>query len=589
VKLPTVLLLLVSSFCCLPSEGQTSIILKETTADSDYQYQIKTKGGTSPFAFSEVPEHPLPVGLNLDAATGLISGRVKQAQKAPYLFGVTVTDSSDPRQAFSQIFSLNVKAAPLQIVDESIVSVAPSETTSANKPEPPIVQGTILASDQTVEGSMLPSATKLEVFYGGRAFSLSQQDLQDQNKSHSGHFVLKVDETAPLIAGETVAARQVVNAATSDMSPSVTIQAVHRNGELATAIVGFEQAGASAAQSAQNFFFNFYISRPLPFDFRRQHLSDEAVDQKLETKDETWDPKLRWWGNVRVASYPQQIDTPVATFASTFAAKIGELKVNELAQSAEFVTGLEYSVFGFSAKSFFGRSEDIRQKFTLAFFAGGGATGPLDPKSSLKIFQVPSQNSPQFQRFIQTYPQAVNSEYIGFVTPDRERFFRTYFGGFRPTTDYLSASNRVPLNSPPAMVSFSVGQNEVVTGGKLSGVVGRIEAFYPLPIGTRSRLSGIYLFGTAMMRLTGAKNIQPFILAPAPTTIQGSDASVAIVSEAGTRDIYRIGVAIDLVSAIRSWTTKSVSDTKMSTNGAGDAPVPSGPAPPVSGSIVPKQ
>jgi hypothetical protein len=261
---------------------------------------------------------------------------------------------------------------------------------------------------------------------------------------------------------------------------------------------------------------------------------------------------VRWWGNVRVASYPQQISTPVAEFASTFAATIGKLKVNELAQSAEFVTGLEFRLF--ETNSLFGRSEDTRQRFALALFLGGGATGPLDPKSTLSIFAVPSPSSPQYPSFVKNYPQAAGSTYVGFVSPDRDRFFRTYFGGFRLNTDYLSGRNRAPLNSAPALVAIAVGQNEIVTGGKLSGLVGRIEAFYPLPIGERRLLSGIYLFGTAMLRLTGAKEVTPFILQPAPGTVHGYDPNVAIISKSGTRDIYRIGVGIDLVSAIHSWT-----------------------------------
>ena len=70
-----------------------------------------------------------------------------------------------------------------------------------------------------------------------------------------------------------------------------------RGGEIAEAIAGFQQAGAASAASTQNFFFDFYVSRPLPLPGN--------VDYPCEKGDDNsrFGPATRWWGNVRVASY----------------------------------------------------------------------------------------------------------------------------------------------------------------------------------------------------------------------------------------------------------------------------------------------
>jgi hypothetical protein len=308
-----------------------------------------------------------------------------------------------------------------------------------------------------------------------------------------------------------------------------------RTGEEARSIVGFEQAGASAANFDQKFFFDFYISRPMPM---------------VGSVERPW---LRWWGNVRIASVPQQINTPVAQFAADFINTVGKLPVNELAESAEFLTGLEVPVLG--EGGFLAQSEDSKQRFSLGIFGGVGATGTPDPKSTVRVFEVPDKASDQFARFAQQFPSAASRKYVGFLSPDRDQFYRQYFVGFKLTTYYESLSG-VPYSTPPAMVSVSFGRNELVTGGMMKGVVTRIEACYPLPLGDRNdRMSSIYLFGSAQMRLQKANPTVPFILNEAfvqddkmnPVRVQASNSNVALVTTPSNRDIYKIGVGIDVL------------------------------------------
>jgi hypothetical protein len=275
----------------------------------------------------------------------------------------------------------------------------------------------------------------------------------------------------------------------------------------ARAVLGLEQAGASAAHPGQKLFFDFFIDRGLSANW------------------------LSLWGDVEVASFPQQITTPISQF--NVAKSIGNLPVNQLAEAGDFSTGIDVHPFrGWTA------GKGTRR---FGFIFGVGATAPLPPSSRLAIFAVPTPASPQYASFIAQYPQAANSAYIGFLPPDREEFNRAWEAGFRLTTTYSGL--------PSAMYSFTVGQDEQITGGILQGAAAKFDVFYPLPVKIHG-YNYVYLFGTANMRMARAVNTAPLILAPAPSNITGPEPSVALVAVPSERDVYRIGVGIDAVGIL---------------------------------------
>jgi hypothetical protein len=304
----------------------------------------------------------------------------------------------------------------------------------------------------------------------------------------------------------------------------------------ARAVIGFEQAGGSATKAEQHYFFDFFIDRRL--------------------KSQKWS----LWGEIRVASFPKQIDTPVAQFATDFATNVGNLKVNELAESAEFATGLDFHPWNWDLGS------DASANRRFGFIFSVGASGPFEPSTRLKLFQTPDPTSPQYPPFVAQFPTAAHSPYVGFIPPDRDRFYRSWGVGIRLTTAYFAknAKGIVDRNSiarAPATYTVTFGQDENVSGGSLKGPTGKIDAFYPLPIkGGQSGSRFLYLFGTAALRLTRARNFTPFVLAPAPSctgtpsptcvNITGSEPSVAIISTPSTRDAYRLGVGVDAVGMI---------------------------------------
>lgn len=294
----------------------------------------------------------------------------------------------------------------------------------------------------------------------------------------------------------------------------------------ARAIAGFHQAGAASADFTQNFFFDFFIMRAL-------------------SKEALWDARANLWGDVRVASSPQQITTPVANFVTGFADQISKIPVNELAQGADFESGFEIRAKTWERDS--GSTERM-----IGFVGYFGALGIFHPPSaSVQIFAVPDMASPQYPLFAKDYPSAANSKYIGFLPPDRDRFYRSYGFGLRVTT--FDKNNNF---APPATYTFALGQDELITGGDLQSVVGHFDVFYPLPIsGDMGKYKCVYLFGTANLRLSRARKLDTFVLQnpnASSVVVQGFDPNVAIVTVPSTRDTYRIGVGVDLVNLIHS-------------------------------------
>jgi hypothetical protein len=189
---------------------------------------------------------------------------------------------------------------------------------------------------------------------------------------------------------------------------------------------------------------------------------------------------------------------------------------------------------------------------TLGLIAGLGAVSPLSPKQSAQIFQVPAEGSSQAAAFFAKYPGAKDKQQIAFISPDRDRFLRQYFGGFRFKTYNVCGENEDDCTKGnlrptfPATFDVTFGQNEAVTGGRLHKFVVGLDGFYPLPFPDKNRF--LYLFGSARLKAGGPKNNDtPFILATAASSVNITDASVFIADPTPTnRDTYRIGFGVDL-------------------------------------------
>ena len=348
-------------------------------------------------------------------------------------------------------------------------------------------------------------------------------------------------------------------------------------GDIVIPVIGFEQAGASAAQSAQKFFFNFFISRPLP-SFKKDHGThgsgetngaDSDIDENGNLFDRSqFGSRWQWWGAVRIASYPQQISSGVGEFAVSFATQVAELKVNEIAQSGEFTTGLAYRIKEGKGLYPIGSDRGL-QRSVFSVVAGFGAISPLSPTTSqsVQLVVTPPPGSPQRDLFLSEFPSSANSTYTGFTTPDRRQFYWEYGAGIRLTNLFFDETGL--QSGSPAMVTYSLGQNQAVTGGLSQGFVQRIEGFFPLHLGDRfdKNVTTLYLFGRVDMRLAHLKQTTPLVLQPAPPTVNPYDNDVNIIAVPSNRDLYTIGVGVDAVKLIKSIASiSSPSKTSKSTS-----------------------
>jgi hypothetical protein len=414
----------------------------------------------------------------------------KNARREPYSFEVTVTDSSQPPQNAVQKLTISVAAAPLRITGVSsasqlrIVGVQASEEGEAVGNEAPDGGGT--------HNTRGPNEA------AGQAGGSAPSESKDQ-------------------------AAKVTCPNPSDRSNEC-------GGPWLRTIVGFEQAGVSAAQSQQDFFFDIYYDRPLT---------------SIGEDDPYLGPALRSWGNLRISSVPQQINTDVATFAAGFAQQVGQLKVNEVAQAFEFLGGLQYRLTTFGRRDYAStdtRVPDVHNRVSLNFVLGGGVITPLSPKASVQLFSVPS-NQPDF---FTLFPQAVGKKFVAFTLADRDRFFRQAYGGFRVMTHFLGEAGM----RAPETFDLTYGFNEGVTGGRIRGGVMRLEGFVPIPY---DKLKAVYLFGTGLFK-PGAKATisHPFLLDAAPTgTLPTDPNAVVIVTPQADRDYYRVGVGVDMIELFK--------------------------------------
>ena len=349
--------------------------------------------------------------------------------------------------------------------------------------------------------------------------------VEETKTKDDGTYTINVPAT-----GQHVITAYVGNFSTERPSSQPDIKILVRPlGQFSRAIVGLEQSGASSAKSTQRFFMDLTLSSPLPWG----------------KKDQYFGRRLRAWGSARITSVPQQINTGVAEFSGAFAQKVGEVKVNELAHGVEFLAGGEYRLPGSFKTEFGSFGGDVATRFTLSFILGGGGITPFTPRDTLETFKV-FRDAPGLPEV----PEG--KEFIAFVSPDRDRFFRQYYAGLRLQTHYFDYENpNVPLKRYPATLDITYGQNEAVTGGRLRGGVIRLEGFFPLPY---EGLKFINLFGTALIKPTRTQITEPLILetAPAGTAIPADNVFLFTVPQIN-RDYYKVGVGIDFMSLISKW------------------------------------
>jgi hypothetical protein len=536
---------------------QPTIINLSPTGANLLQLGVQIKGPASyPFVFAADPA--LTNGLQI-SAMGEISGTLTKTDDQATT--ITVKDSAGKTLASYPVI-LHAGTAPIIMLGAS-ANPSPNPTPPPDQPaKTPIVANSVYAGGDTVSGSIqVPTASKGATqatctSTTGTVVTLKRGAddpvvaLTDDNCSFSYQFNTPFKAGDSLVASTGSGATPATFTVKSQVPPNIF-------GEELRAIIGYQQAGSSSSSFTQNWFTDFYISRPVTLSFERVQ---DGMDSNGKKIYHVTDNHLRWWGNVRIASFPQDGNQTVAATATGLPAQVGALKLNQLAQGAEFLSGLEW-VFH-RTPTVRGFSENSLQRFSFGVIAAFGATGFFtSPSNNVQVYQVPGASSPQLPAFQQAYGN-VTTPYVAFIQPDTQRFPKEYLTGLRLTTRYIDPSG-MPLTTAPAMLAISLGQNQIITADRWTGVVGRFEAFYPLPFANRGpgkvgAFSSLYLFGTAQMRLGGHYKPTPsLVLGPAPTMtppINAFDSDVTLVTTPNARDEYRIGFGVDLVGLISQLT-----------------------------------
>lgn len=196
--------------------------------------------------------------------------------------------------------------------------------------------------------------------------------------------------------------------------------------------------------------------------------------------------------------------------------------MNELAQAFEVLAGPEY------------KSPGGKRYVNVNLILASGFITPLNPKDTIEVFNVPAGDA----SFVAQFPHASGKSFIAFTQPDRNRFFRQGYVGFRLKTSYVA---------DPGTFYVAWGVNESVTRGKLRAGVIRLDGYFPLPLGNGKYLG---IFGSALVRPETSFSTTPLLLTPA-TGVQVPGPNVAIVTRPTVdRDYYRAGIALNLIETV---------------------------------------
>jgi hypothetical protein len=296
----------------------------------------------------------------------------------------------------------------------------------------------------------------------------------------------------------------------------------------ARAVVGFEQIGASSSESKMSPFLDLFFDAPLGRGTR----------------------PLSLWSQIRLSSIPIQTLVNIGTL-NGFSGILTDSKLtpNELTQSFDFTFGLEKRITHFGKLS----NGFLPGRTSVSLIAGVGAINPLTYNKTAQIYKVPAgidkicKVPENGNPFCDLFPDAIGKTNIAFVGPNRIRFYRQYFGGFRFRTNFFDDDGMTRTDIFPALVDITAGQSEAITG-RLQGVILRAQGSTPLPI------LGDFLsiVGSLQMRMGKNRNQPLLFLEPADAKASLFDSSTFIVpidknpNTISNRDTFKLGIGIDL-------------------------------------------
>jgi hypothetical protein len=236
----------------------------------------------------------------------------------------------------------------------------------------------------------------------------------------------------------------------------------------------------------------------------------------------------RFFVDLGLSSVPQQVGFKVSQVTTQGPALLKNLNVNQAVQSIDLLVGGEF--LNLTPGS---------PVVTKILVLGGFAT-PLSPLESVAVYNSTPAAFTALK--IPGDPQALATSfpYVALTTPDRSRFYGQYYGGLR-----VKAPTIIGMDSTyPLYFDAALGQNAAVTGGELRSWVLRLAGYIPIP---KTPFAIIGSFDTALKKNI---NSTPLFLSLPTTPVTLPNPQAYIFPLAANRDIYRLGVAIDLLTVV---------------------------------------
>jgi hypothetical protein len=297
------------------------------------------------------------------------------------------------------------------------------------------------------------------------------------------------------------------------------------------AVGGYQYSESSSAKGETNGFFDLYLSTVMPGlkGFNKR-------SAKLEMKP--W----RLWINLRLTSVPQQNEKNIGALGPEYFSDLSKLKFNEIASAAEFMFGLDITLW---------RTDKIVNNghVTLGLLFAAGAITNIKPTSDeVKTFKISDEVKERYPD--ENYD---NIEYVAFVPQDVNRFYRQYYAGFRVKVYTHENGNDKGKTTFPAMFDATWGLNDAVSGRKgdfFRKPVFRFDLFFPFKIIDIP----MYFFGTLIVNADKESIDMPLFLEPTTEEDEVKPWSPNLLKIAvpeNDRDYYRIGLGIDLSALLK--------------------------------------
>jgi len=521
---------------------------------------------------------------SLDVKYGSTDAQIKTGSDGKFLTSLVNTKSGD-KVTVTEVPPTSSGSQQVNFQTSLDATLASCSKDTKQKP--------CIAIDKTKLQALVYAAagSTVEVEYKGKGESAVE------DKDNPGSFQADLsgasasDPISITVAAPTIKAPPPVSATVPAAPASGNSSSLYALG-----LVGINATASGSSGPSQQYFASFDVMLPVPFLGRRVCPRGKPTYPLLQ--------RCWVWLDPRISSAPAPATTALTSFTSptSLASGASGQTVGQITQTFEFIGGFEWTF----NEPYWGRQFGWKGSWarsTVSVISGFGSSTPISSLSNASLYSLNTNLGAQFTQnpsFATMYPQlaqalcgtnygytkvppcisssvgaASSFKNVAFVLPNRSRFYRDYFAGFRLRTYYFSGDCMDPgdrsadspasschiQNTYPGTFDIRFGQDENVTGGYLRSVVMTLAGTYPIP-GTGGTLR---IFGSTYLRLRSNRNAVALAVMPSASGTSITDPSTVIQPILPSdQDYYRLGIGTDLIALVSKWMTKSSTSTGVS-------------------------